>query len=66
MTAMDERTVRVLAHQRNIDRYQSLLKTNLSDVEQQYLRKRMSEERLAIEMLQFMSQATQSDGCASV
>ena len=65
MTVMDERTVRVLAHQRNIDRYQSLLKTNLSDVEQQYLEKRVSEERLAIEMLHFMSQAAQSDRHAS-
>jgi hypothetical protein len=67
MVIIDERTVRVLAHQRNIDRYQSLLKTKLSEVEQQYLEKRMSEERLAIEMLQFMSQAAQSeaDGYAS-
>jgi hypothetical protein len=51
---MDERIARLSAHQKNIDRYQSLLESELSDVEQQYLRRRLSEERLAIAMLQFV------------
>jgi hypothetical protein len=48
---MDERIVRLRTHQKNIDRYQSLLKTQLSDVEMHYLEKRLSEERFAIAML---------------
>ena len=50
--------VRLSAHQKNIERYQDLLKTKLSEVERQYIEKRMSEERLAIAMLQFMSPAS--------
>jgi len=50
--------VRLSAHQKNIERYQDLLKTKLSEVERQYVEKRMSEERLAIAMLQFMSPAS--------
>jgi hypothetical protein len=52
---MDERIARLRTHEKNIDRYQSLLKTKLSDVEQQYLEKRLSEERFAIAMLHFVS-----------
>jgi hypothetical protein len=51
---MDQRTARLRTHQNNIDRYQSLLKTQLSDVETRYLEKRLSEERLAMAMLHFM------------
>jgi hypothetical protein len=52
---MNQRIERLRAHQNNIDRYQSLLKTNLSEVEQQLLERRVSEERFAIEMLRTMS-----------
>jgi hypothetical protein len=48
---MEERIARVRTHQKNIDRYQSLLKTKLSDVEQ-HLERRLFEERFAIAMLQ--------------
>jgi hypothetical protein len=51
---MSERIARLRAHQKNIERYQSLLKTKLSDVEVQFIEKRLSEELLAIAMLQFM------------
>jgi hypothetical protein len=51
---MNERIARLRTHQKNIEQYQSLLKTNLNDVEVQFLEKRLSEERLAIAMLQFM------------
>jgi len=34
---MDERIARLRAHQKNIERYQSLLKTELTDVEMHYL-----------------------------
>ena len=48
---MNGRTVRLRAHQENIERYQSLLKTELGEVELQYLERRLAEERFAIEML---------------
>jgi hypothetical protein len=53
---MDER--------RNIDRYQRLLKTKLSDAEVHYLKKRLSEERFAVAILQFMSPTDQDFGGA--
>lgn len=48
---MDEKIARLRAHQRNIERYQRLLETKLSDLESQYLKKRLSEERFWIAML---------------
>jgi hypothetical protein len=48
---MDERIARLRAHQKNIDRYQRLLKTKLNEVESQYLEKRLSEERFWMAML---------------
>jgi hypothetical protein len=51
---MDERRAALLrVHERNIDRYQRLLKTKLSDAEVHYLQKRLSEERVAVARLQF-------------
>jgi hypothetical protein len=41
-------------HELNIERYQGLLKTKLSDIEQHYIEKRLSEERFSVAMLQFM------------
>jgi len=52
---MDERTARLRAHQQNIDRYQGLLQTTLNAVEVQFLERRLSEERLAIAMLEFFT-----------
>jgi hypothetical protein len=52
---MDERIARLRTHQKNIERYQKLLKTKLSEVELHFLEKRLSEERFAIAMLDFMS-----------
>ena len=52
---MNERIARLRAHQRNIDRYQGLLKSSLSEIELRFVEQRLSEERLALVMLQFMS-----------
>ena len=41
---MDSRIVRLRTHQKNIDCYEGLLETNLSEVERQYIEKRMSED----------------------
>ena len=49
---MDEkRIVRLRAHQQNIERYQSLLRTKLSEIEAQYIERRLSEERHSLRML---------------
>jgi hypothetical protein len=64
---MDEKRIaRLRAHQQNIERYQRLLKTKLSDVETQFLERRLSEERFSIAMLDCMAPASQAlirDGC---
>jgi len=52
---METRIVQLRTRQKNIDRYEDLLETKLSKAERQYIEKRLSEERLAIAMLQFMS-----------
>jgi hypothetical protein len=51
---MNERIARLRTHQKNVERYQSLLKTKLNDLEVEFLEKRLSEERLAVAVLQFM------------
>jgi hypothetical protein len=53
-TFMYARISRLRTHQKNIDRCEGLLKTELTDAERQFLEKRLSEERLAIAMLQFI------------
>jgi hypothetical protein len=52
---MDEKIARLRAHQKNIDRYQRLLQTKLTEVEKRYVEKRLSEERFSIRMLDFMA-----------
>jgi hypothetical protein len=59
---MDERSARLRTHQKNIDRYQGLLKTKLSEAEKQYLQKRLSEERIAIAMLDVPNPSATSKG----
>ena len=50
---MDERRAFLLrVHERNIDRFHRLLKTKLSEAEVRCLKKRLSEERFAVAMLQ--------------
>jgi hypothetical protein len=48
---MDEKFARLRTHERNIDRYQRLLKTKLNDIETQFLERRLSEERFWLKML---------------
>lgn len=52
---MTQRSAQLRAHQQNIERYQRLLNSNLSEVELQFVEQRLSEERFALAMLQFMS-----------
>ena len=49
---MATRIVQLRTHQTNIDRYENMLKTELSDVERQFVQRRLSEERFTIALLQ--------------
>ena len=51
MKMLDENLARIRAHRNNIQRYRSLLKTTLSDIERQFVERRLSEESLALEAL---------------
>ena len=48
---LDEKLARIRAHRNNIHRYRSLLKTTLSDLERQFIEKRLSEENSSLQAL---------------
>jgi hypothetical protein len=48
---LDEDFARIRAHRSNIHRYRSLLKTQLSDLERQFIERRLSEEDAALKAL---------------
>jgi hypothetical protein len=48
---VEEKAVRLCAHRNNIHRYRRLLRTQLTDLERQYLEQRMSEEQSNVDML---------------
>jgi len=48
----DFRTAKILSHQRNIERYARLLATELTELEREYLHKRIAEEHAELERLQ--------------
>ena len=48
---LDERFARVRTHSNNIARYRGLLKTNLTDLERQFIERRLSEEQSEFELL---------------
>jgi hypothetical protein len=53
---MDEKRIALLrARQKNIERYESLLKTKLNEVETQFLERRLSEERFWVAMIHYMA-----------
>jgi hypothetical protein len=45
----DLRAAKILSHERNIQRYCRLLATELTELERQYLHKRIAEERVELE-----------------
>jgi hypothetical protein len=47
----DEDLARIRAHRNNIQRYRRLNKTKLSDLEYQFIERRISEEQAALEAL---------------
>ena len=54
---METRVIQLRTHQKNIDRYQGLLKTKLSETERQYLEKQLAEETIAMLQLSPSHQA---------
>ncbi|QAU45327.1 hypothetical protein EAS56_32965 [Bradyrhizobium guangzhouense] len=48
---LDENLARFRAHRNNILRYRRLLKTRLSELERQFIERRLSEERSSLESL---------------
>jgi hypothetical protein len=50
----EKRSALLRSHQMNIERYQNLLKTKLSEAEINFLERRLAEERFAVAMLGFM------------
>jgi hypothetical protein len=59
---VEKRTVQLRTHQKNIDRYENMLKTELTDRDRQFVQRRLSEERFTIALLQFMSPSASSGG----
>jgi len=51
----DLRSAKILSHRRNIQRYARLLATELTDLERQYLHKRIAEEQAELERWAFQS-----------
>ncbi|PDT72489.1 hypothetical protein [Bradyrhizobium sp. C9] len=47
----DQDIARIRTHRSNIHRYRRLLKTRLSDLERQFIERRLSEEQAAVEAL---------------
>ena len=55
---METRVTQLRTHQKNIDRYQGILKTKLNETERLFLKKRVYEETIA--MLRLMAQQSRS------
>jgi hypothetical protein len=51
MTMIDEKFALLRTHRKNITRYGRLLKTKLTECERQFIERRLSEERSAMEEL---------------
>jgi hypothetical protein len=51
MTMLDADLARIRAHRSNIRRYRRLLRTRLSDLERQFIERRLAEEQTALDAL---------------
>jgi len=51
MTMLDEDLARIRAHRNNIHRYRRLLRTKLSELERQFIERRLAEEQTALDAL---------------
>ena len=48
---IDEKFARLRAYRNNMNRYRQLLETELSDLERQFIERRLKEDRSAMQML---------------
>ena len=48
---LDENLARIRAHRNNIHRYRRLLRTKLSELERQFIERRLAEEQAALQTL---------------
>ncbi|MCK1277671.1 MULTISPECIES: hypothetical protein [unclassified Bradyrhizobium] len=48
---LDEDLARIRAHRNNIHRYRRLLRTKLSELERQFIERRLAEEQIALDAL---------------
>ncbi|MBR0970621.1 hypothetical protein JQ572_08540 [Bradyrhizobium japonicum] len=48
---LDQDLARIRAHRNNLSRYRRLLKTKLSDIERQFIERRLAEEQAALDAL---------------
>jgi len=48
---MDEKFARLRTYRNNVDRYRRLLKTQLSEIERQFIERRLNEEKSAMDSL---------------
>ena len=62
---IDYATARMQTHRRNIRRYSRLLATPLTDLERQYLHRRIAEEQAELERLAQTKLSSQQDRGAS-
>jgi bacterioferritin (cytochrome b1) len=58
---IDFHTVKMRGHRQNIERYCRLLATELTDLERQYLHKRIAEEHAQLELLERMKEKQQAE-----
>ena len=54
-TMIDEALAQFRAHRQNINRYRSLLRTRLTEIERSFIERRIAEEEAAISVLAFAS-----------
>jgi hypothetical protein len=62
----DLRTAKILSHQRNIQRYNRLLATDLTELEREYLHKRIAEEQAELERWTMQSVQDQTEGASKI
>ena len=62
----DLRNAKILSHRRNIQRYGRLLATELTDLEREYLHKRIAEEHAELERWIMKTDQHPSEGAANV
>jgi hypothetical protein len=51
LTVLDVTTIQIVAHRQNIDRYKALLRSELTALERDFIRRRIAEEEAEVRRL---------------